>query len=76
MGSTEVLVVTGTVLLLGTAEVISIMVVGDVPEGFDTVGLASKQLENLARDAPPAVGVGTREASGVDMLFFLEVMED
>ena len=38
------------------------------------VDLISKGGERLVRAASPAVGVGTRAASGVDVVFFLDIM--
>ena len=36
--------------------------------------LTSNVGEHLVRDAPLAVGAGTRAETGVDVVFFLEVM--
>ena len=76
MGSTELLLVTGIEVLLGTAELRVRMVVGSGPEGVETVELTSKGGERLVRSDSIAVGEGTREASGIDVVFFLEVMAD
>ena len=74
MGSTKLLVATGVGVFLGTEEVISRMVFGSVPEGFDTVDLTSNDEKRLFGAAPPAVVAGTGVVSGIDVVLLLEFM--
>ena len=71
MGSTRVLVASGIVVLLGIS---TRMAVGSCAKGIDTVGLTYKGGECIVVYASPAVGAGTRAASGIDTVFFLEFM--
>ena len=50
------------------------MDVGSGPEGYDTVELTSKRGECLVVSVPSTVGIGTGEASGVEVVFLLEFM--
>ena len=52
------------------------MVVRSGSEWFETVDLTSKVGECLVGAVPLAVGAGTRLASGVDVVFYLEVVAD
>ena len=69
VGSTEVLITSGI------GEVISIMVVVNGAEGLDTVDLMPKVGERFVGSVLPVVVSGTRVASGIYVVFFLEVME-
>ena len=74
VGSTKVLVVTGLGLLLVTSEERAIVVVGYVSEGFETGYLMYKEVYHLVGSVPPRVGAGKRAKSGVDVVFFFEVI--
>ena len=52
------------------------MVVLSVIESSETVDLVSKGGERLVRASPPVLGAGTGAVSGIDVVFFLEVMAD
>ena len=71
VGSTGMLVSSGIVVLLETA---TRMLVGSWDKGSEAVDLTYKSGNNLVVDASPMVGVGTRLASDIYMIFFLGVM--
>ena len=50
------------------------MVVDSGDRGFDTLDLTSKVGDCLVKYASPAVYSGKRVATGVEVVFFLEVM--
>ena len=76
VGSVEVLVVTGAVVLLGTPEEREKVVVGSGPEGYDTVNLISDGVDRLVGGTFPAVGTGTGEGLSANSVFLLEVIAD
>ena len=73
VGSTGVLIESGIGVLMGTA---TSMVGGSLTKVLEIVDLTSKELERLVGSTLSAVGAGTRVASGVCVVFFLNVMED
>ena len=74
--SSDVLVGIELVMFLFTSERISIVVVGYISKESETVDLVSKGGELLVRASPPVLGAGTGAVSGIDVVFFLEVMAD
>ena len=60
----------------GIRELKEIMVFGSLAKVFKKVELTSKGGNHLVRSILPAVGAGKRTVSGVDMIFFLQVMTD
>ena len=68
------LVLSNIGVLLGTAEVSAKIDAGSGSKGFETVDLMSNVGNVLVGSAPPLVVTGTKVASGIDVVFFLEAM--
>ena len=71
VGSTGVLVASVIEVLMDTE---TRVVIESLSKGFETLYLTSKGGGHLFGVASPAVGEGKRAASGIYMLFFLELM--